>query len=186
MVLLDVGLPGQNGFDLLKELRKTSEIPVIMLTARGDDVDRIIGLEIGADDYLPKPFNERELIARIKAILKRTTSVDKQKKTSSTKILIDDLIVNPENRQVLLNGQVIELTTTEFTVLKTLVERAGTLVKKSELSQIALGRGWDEFDRSIDVHISNLRKKIGAKPDHSPRIKNVRGVGYFYISDLEE
>ena len=180
LVLLDVTLPRLNGFDVLKKVRQTSDIPVLMLTARGDDVDRIIGLEFGADDYLPKPYNHRELVARIKAILRRGRPVAPQENQSKS-LQIDDIHLNLANREASLGDEALELTATEFQVLKVLIEKAGELISRDDLTQIALNRRLTLYDRAIDMHVSNVRKKIGARPDGSPRIKTVRGAGYFYI-----
>lgn len=180
LVLLDVTLPKLNGFDALKQIRQQSDIPVLMLTARGDDVDRIIGLEIGADDYLPKPYNHRELVARIKAILRRGRTPLIPEGTSRT-LQIDDIALNLANREASIAGEPLELTATEFLVLKTLIEKAGELISREDLTQIALNRKLTLYDRAIDMHVSNVRKKIGSRPDGSPRIKTVRGSGYFYI-----
>ena len=179
LVLLDVTLPKLNGFDVLKKIRQTSDIPVLMLTARGDDVDRIIGLEFGADDYLPKPYNHRELVARIKAIMRRgrPQATDSNPRTLS----IDDITLNLANREATIHGEVLELTATEFMVLKALIEKAGELISRDELTQIALNRRLTLYDRAIDMHVSNVRKKIGTRADGSARIKTVRGAGYFYI-----
>ena len=180
MVLLDVTLPKLNGFEALRQIRQRSDIPVLMLTARGDDVDRIIGLEIGADDYLPKPYNHRELVARIKAILRRGKTPVPIKGGIRT-LQIDDVALNLANREATIAGEPLELTATEFLVLKSLIERAGELISRDELTQIALNRNLTLYDRAIDMHVSNVRKKIGARPDGSQRIKTVRGSGYFYI-----
>lgn len=179
LVLLDVTLPKLNGFDVLKKIRQSSDIPVLMLTARGDDVDRIIGLEFGADDYLPKPYNHRELVARIKAIMRRGRTPAAE--TSSRVLSIDDITLNLANREAKLGEKVLELTATEFMVLKALIEKAGELISRDELTQIALNRRLTLYDRAIDMHVSNVRKKIGTRPDGSARIKTVRGAGYFYI-----
>lgn len=180
LVLLDVTLPRLNGFDALRKIRQQSSIPVLMLTARGDDVDRIIGLEIGADDYLPKPYNHRELVARIKAILRRGKTPLVPEGSSKT-LQIDDISLNLANREASIAGEPLELTATEFLVLKTLIEKAGELISRDELTQIALNRKLTLYDRAIDMHVSNVRRKIGAQPNGSPRIKTVRGSGYFYI-----
>ena len=182
LILLDVTLPKLNGFEVLKRIRRQSQIPILMLTARGDDVDRIIGLEIGADDYLPKPFNHRELVARMNAILRRSETVEIPESEPSL-LEIDDLTINLLNRETKRNGQMLEMTATEFVVLKILVQRAGMLVERAELTRLALGRRLMEYDRAIDMHVSNVRRKIGEKPDGSPRIKTVRGSGYFYITE---
>lgn len=180
LVLLDVTLPKLNGFDALKQIRQQSDIPVLMLTARGDDVDRIIGLEIGADDYLPKPYNHRELVARIKAILRRGR-IPVITEGASRTLQIDDVSLNLANREATISGEPLELTATEFLVLKTLIEKVGELISRDDLTQIALNRKLTLYDRAIDMHVSNVRKKIGIRPDGSPRIKTVRGSGYFYI-----
>ncbi|WP_257287915.1 MULTISPECIES: response regulator [unclassified Endozoicomonas] len=179
LVLLDVTLPKLNGFEVLKKIRHTSDIPVLMLTARGDDVDRIIGLEIGADDYLPKPYNHRELVARIKAILRRGRTPGAE--VGNKVLSIDDITLNLANREAKMGETLLELTATEFMVLKSLIEKAGELISRDELTQIALNRRLTLYDRAIDMHVSNVRKKIGTRPDGSPRIKTVRGAGYFYI-----
>lgn len=180
LVLLDVTLPRLNGFDALRKIRQQSSIPVLMLTARGDDVDRIIGLEIGADDYLSKPYNHRELVARIKAILRRGKTPLVPEGSNKT-LQIDDISLNLANREASIAGEPLELTATEFLVLKTLIEKAGELISRDELTQIALNRKLTLYDRAIDMHVSNVRRKIGAQPNGSPRIKTVRGSGYFYI-----
>jgi len=178
LILLDVMLPGQNGFDVLRRIRETSKIPVLMLTARGDDVDRIVGLEIGADDYLPKPFNPRELAARIRAILRRTNSTDGA--GSAQTLVVGDVEVELGTRLVRRSGTVVELTAVEYDVLEKLLRAAGHIMTREELSRDVLGRSPSPFDRSIDMHISNLRKKLGHQIDAAERIKTVRGVGYIY------
>ncbi len=184
LVLLDVTLPKLNGFDVLREIRHQSAVPVLMLTARGEDVDRIIGLEIGADDYLPKPYNHRELVARIKAILRRAAlRVESSHSVTSHLLKLEDLELNLGNHEAHCNGNPIELTATEFIVLKSLVERAGELISRAELTELALERRLVQYDRAIDMHVSNVRRKLGNKADGSPRLKTVRGSGYFYIVD---
>ena len=180
LVLLDVTLPKRNGFDVLKKIRKESNIPILMLTARGDDVDRVIGLEFGADDYLPKPYNDRELVARIKAILRRGTMAEPKENTAKM-LKLNDVSLNLSNREAAIDGQPVELTATEFQVLRSLIEKAGELISRDDLTQIALNRRLTPYDRAIDMHVSNVRKKIGARKDGQPRIKTVRGAGYFYI-----
>ncbi|MCL6415989.1 response regulator [Aestuariirhabdus sp. Z084] len=184
LVLLDVTLPRLNGFDVLKLIRRQSAIPVLMLTARGDDVDRIIGLEIGADDYLPKPYNHRELVARIKAILRRGELRQQPARAeTSQRLQLEDLELNLANHEATLGGQPLELTATEFIVLRTLLERSGQLISRAELTELALDRRLVQYDRAIDMHVSNVRRKLGNKPDGSPRLKTVRGSGYYYIVD---
>ncbi|MEP5765428.1 MAG: response regulator transcription factor [Halieaceae bacterium] len=172
-IVLDVMLPRVQGFDVLRRLREFCTTPVIMLTARGEETDRIVGLEMGADDYLPKPCNPRELTARLRAILRRT---EKPAEREATELQVDDLAASTTERQVRYQGVELKLTTAEFNILLVLMRHAGEVVNKELLSQQALGRSLTAYDRSIDVHVSNLRKKL-----HSPDrelIKNVRGVGY--------
>jgi DNA-binding response OmpR family regulator len=172
-IVLDVMLPRVQGFDVLRRLRDFTSTPVIMLTARGDDTDRIVGLEMGADDYLAKPCNPRELAARLRAILRRT---DKSAEPAPELLDIDGLTASITERKVTLGGVEIKLTTAEFNILTVLMSHAGEVVNKEMLSQQALGRALTAYDRSIDVHVSNLRKKlVGAEAE---LIKNVRGIGY--------
>ena len=180
LVVLDVMLPGLNGFEVLRRIRSESRIPVLMLTARGDDVDRIVGLEIGADDYLPKPFNPRELTARIRAILRRTSSDTPAEQTVEKSLSVGDVQLDSGTRAVSCAGENIELTAVEFDLLEKLLRTAGRIVTREELSKQVLGRSSSPFDRSIDMHISNLRKKLGAGFGATERIKTVRGVGYIY------
>jgi two-component system response regulator CpxR len=177
VVILDVMLPGLNGFDVLRQIRALSAVPVLMLTARGDDTERIVGLEIGADDYLPKPFNPRELAARIRAILRRTGA---KAGGESGRILVGDLEMETGTRLVRRAGEIVDLTAVEYDVLERLVRAAGRIITREELYREVLGRGSSPFDRSIDMHISNLRKKLGHRIGDADRIKTVRGVGYIY------
>jgi len=182
LLILDVMMPKKNGFDTLSELRKFSQIPVIMLTAKGDKIDRIVGLEMGADDYLPKPCDPRELVARIRAVTRRT--YQSPINTANTDVLTqDNLTLNPNNRQVVIEDEQIELTSTEFDCLQLLLVNAGSLVSRELLSEKALGKKLQSFDRSIDMHISNIRKKLGLKADNQERIKTLRGCGYQYLVD---
>ena len=180
LVVLDVMLPGLNGFEVLRKVRSASSVPVLMLTARGDDVDRIVGLEIGADDYLPKPFNPRELAARIRAILRRAPLKKPAAPEKSRALIIGDVELDTGTRVVRRAGDIVELTTVEFDLLERLLSGAGTIIKREELSSQVLGRNLSPFDRSIDMHISNLRKKLGHHFGAVERIKTVRGVGYIY------
>jgi two-component system response regulator CpxR len=179
MAILDVMLPKMNGFDVLRNLREQSQLPVIMLTARGDDMERIVGLEIGADDYLPKPFNPRELAARLRAILRRTTA-DETEGTDDDKLSVDGVEVVASARTATCDGVDLNLTSVEFEVLAELLREAGKIVKKEDLSERVLGRSLSPFDRSLDMHISNVRKKLGQRADGSERIKTIRSVGYIY------
>ncbi len=179
LAILDVMLPKMNGFEVLRNLRVDSSLPVLMLTARGDDIERIVGLESGADDYLPKPFNPRELVARLRAIMRRTAN-ENGDRIPAEKIQVDDLEVSESSRSVKLSGEEIVLTSVEFDLLKHLLLDAGKIIKKEDLSLRVLERELSPYDRSLDMHISNLRKKLGVRPDGSERIKTVRSVGYIY------
>jgi len=181
IVVLDVMLPGMNGLDVLRKLRAESRVPVLILTARGDDVDRIVGLEIGADDYLPKPFNPRELLARIRAILRRT-----QKPTSPPmeKMMVGDVELDPAARVVRRAGEPVELTSVEFGMLEALMRASGQVVTREQLAQNVLGRKFMPYDRSIDMHVSKLRKKLG-DGDGNEKIKTIRGVGYVFTRQEE-
>jgi DNA-binding response OmpR family regulator len=177
LVVLDVMLPKMNGFDVLRRMRATSRMPVLLLTARGEDVDRIVGLEIGADDYLPKPFNPRELVARIRAVLRRTRASE----GSPGDILrVGNVELNPATRSVLQDGNNVELTSVEFNLLQVLLQEAGQVVSRERLVDTVLGRKFSPFDRSIDMHVSKVRKKLGDTDGSSDYIKTVRGVGYIF------
>jgi DNA-binding response OmpR family regulator len=181
LVILDVMLPGIDGLEVLRNIRLQSRMPVLMLTALGSDVDRIVGLEIGADDYLAKPFNPRELIARIRAILRRTQAKNVTPSEDSHLLLsVGDVELNRGTHMVSCAGHMIELTSVEFLLLDTLMSKAGAVVNREDLSKVVLGRDFSPFDRSIDIHISKLRKKLGSRPDGIERIKSIRGVGYIY------
>ncbi|MBN1343255.1 MAG: response regulator transcription factor [Phycisphaerae bacterium] len=181
LVIVDVMLPGMNGLDVLRRIRSKSVVPVLMLTARGDDVDRIVGLELGADDYLPKPFNPRELVARIRAILRRAgESVGNGGPGRMERLRVGDVELDVGARVVRQDGKVVDLTTAEFGLLETLLRSAGAVVPRTDLFEAALDRELTPLDRSVDMHVSNLRKKLGAKCGDVERIKAVRGVGYVY------
>ena len=182
LLVLDVMMPKRNGFDVLRDLRKTSLIPVLMLTARDEDVDSIIGLELGADDYLPKPCNPRVLVARIRAVLRRTLAGAEDAGTNRPPdiLALDDLEMHTGSRTVELSGMPVTLTSTEYSVLEVLLREAGHVVSKGDLSARALGRKLTRYDRSIDMHLSSLRKKLGPLSSGAERIKTVRGVGYQY------
>lgn len=184
LVVLDVMLPGLNGFEVLRRVRTKSPVPVLMLTARGDDVDRIVGLEMGADDYLPKPFNPRELVARIRAILRRTqpTPGEVPAMPAPERMLVGDVELDTGTRTVRRAGELVDLTAVEFNLLETLLRAAGRVVTREELIRMVLGREFTPYDRSIDMHVSNLRKKLGHYIGEVERIKTVRGVGYIYVS----
>ncbi len=179
VVVLDVMMPKRNGFDVLRALRATSRVPVLMLTARGEDVDSIVGLELGADDYLAKPCNPRVLVARIRAVLRRAEA-GTEGATRGETLAVGDLVLDPAARSAHQRGRPVTLTSTEFSVLELLLRRAGEVVNKTELSQGALGRELGRYDRSLDMHVSNLRRKLGPAPNGDERIKTVRGIGYLY------
>ncbi|MDO6618436.1 MULTISPECIES: response regulator [unclassified Shewanella] len=180
LILLDVMLPKLNGFEVLRALRTQKQTPVLMLTARGDEIDRVVGLEIGADDYLPKPFNDRELVARIRAILRRSSLTQADAGAQDT-ISFGDLSLDQARQELYCNDQLIILTGTEFSLLHSLITQAGDLVTKEQLSETVLGKKLMPFDRSLDMHLSNLRKKLPERHDGRPRVKTIRGKGYIWI-----
>jgi two-component system, OmpR family, response regulator CpxR len=186
-VILDVMLPGSSGFEVLRAIRRTSRIPVLMLTARGEDVDRIVGLEMGADDYLGKPFNPRELVARIRAVQRRIGAGEPGLATDSVmeRLIVGDLRLEPGTQEVYRKDASIAVTTVEFTLLYELLHKVGRVVSREDLAVKVLGRPLSLFDRSIDVHISSLRKKLGRGKDGIERIKSIRGVGYLYTHPSE-
>jgi two-component system response regulator CpxR len=174
-MVLDIMMPRMNGIEVLRILRTESDLPVIMLTARGEDLDRIIGLELGADDYLAKPANPRELLARIRAILRRS----KSRSTVAT-LKVDNLVLNQGGRELHRDGDLIDLTSTEFSIIQLLLQHSGEVVEKKDLYLAALGREPVAYDRSIDMHVSNLRKKLGPASDGTERIETIHGIGYLY------
>ncbi|MCU7876515.1 MAG: response regulator transcription factor [Candidatus Thiodiazotropha sp. (ex Lucinoma borealis)] len=180
VVVLDVMLPKLNGFDALRRIRAESKTPILMLTARGDDVDRIVGLEMGADDYLPKSCNPRELVARLRAILRRMhqSHFSHGEVRRNTILCVGEIEVHPASRHVMRTGETLELTSTEYNLLEVLVRNAGQVVTKEALSELALGRKLARYDRSVDMHLSKLRRKLGTGPAGQPFIQTVRGVGY--------
>ncbi len=184
VIVLDVMLPGMSGLDVLKQLRLKSTVPVLMLTARGSELDRILGLELGADDYLPKPFNPRELVARLRAILRRTSSTTAN--GPAVPIHLADVELHPESRSVSCDGKPVTLTGAEFDLLHTFLRSAGKIISREDLTQAALGRPMSAMDRSIDVHVSNLRRKLGPYDGEQERIKAIRGSGYVYLLPGEQ
>jgi two-component system response regulator CpxR len=173
IVVLDVMMPGESGLDLLRNLRASSDLPVLMLTARAEDVDRILGLELGADDYLTKPFHLRELVARLRAILRRL-----HRRESDHSLRVGGLILHRGRFSVELDGVPIKLTSAEFMVLEALMREPGKLLSRSALTERALGRALEPYDRSIDTHVSNLRRKLGLQRSGIIEIRNIRGKGY--------
>ncbi len=180
LIILDVMLPGMTGFELLKKLRQTSSIPVLMLTAKGEDIDRILGLEMGADDYLAKPFNPRELVARIRAIQRRTIPHKDFQPDRRAQLKLDDIEIDFGSRTVKKNSNIIKITEVEFSLLYELLQKAGQVMTREELTGIVLNRELEIFDRSIDVHVSNLRRKLGNRINGRERIRTIRKVGYLY------
>ena len=181
LIILDVMLPGLKGFQALRQIHNHSQIPVIMLTAKGDFVDRILGFEIGADDYLPKPFNPRELVVRIQAVLRRTLRNESDvRATAPAPIVVGDMQLDRGSRLVRRDGRDVELTGVEFDLLAALLESAGQVIQREALVKTVLGRDLSPFDRSIDVHVSNLRRKLGPTQEGRERIQAVRAVGYVY------
>jgi DNA-binding response OmpR family regulator len=184
IVVLDVMLPGLNGFEALQRIRAKCATPVVMLTARRDEVDRIVGLEMGADDYLPKPFNPRELVARIRAVLRRTAVVGHDIAVAGeghAPLTIEDVTLDRGARSVRCAGLLVDLTASEFDLLELLLRGAGTIVTREDVARAVLGRHFNPFDRSVDMHVSRLRRKLGPRPDGLERIKSVRGSGYVYL-----
>jgi len=181
LAVLDYMLPGINGFEVLRQIRAHSHLPIVMLTARGDDMNRIIGLQIGADDYLPKPFNPMELVARINAVLRRAQA--EPALTSDREVLVvGDIEMDKRTRTVRRGGEVVELTVVEYSLLEKLLSAPGRILEREELVKEVLHRNLSPFDRSIDTHVSNLRKKLGREVEGVERIKTVRSVGYIYAS----
>ncbi len=181
IIILDIMLPGgQNGFDILQRIRRKYKIPVIMLTARGEEVDRIIGLEMGADDYLPKPFNPRELIARIRAVLRRVQAEEEE--SSSTVYRAGDLLLDTVMREVKKSGQPVKLTGVEYSLLEVFLRNSGSVLSRDTLVSEVLDRPLLPYDRSLDVHICNLRRKLDLENDETTSIKAIRGSGYIFIS----
>lgn len=184
LVVLDVMLPSLNGFDVLRRLRQTLTTPVIMLTARGSDIDRIVGLELGADDYLAKPFNPRELVARIRAVLRRLSA--RESPTPGGVLTVGSLKLEPAAMEVTVTGEPVRLTGTEFRVLERLMRAAGQLLTREQLTEQVLGRKLTPYDRSIDTHVSNLRRKLGLGRPGLPEIRGIRGAGYLLTAAGEE
>lgn len=181
IVVLDVMLPRLDGVEVLRRIRAASRVPVIMLTARGDDVDRIVGLEVGADDYVPKPCTPRELVARIRAILRRVRERNAEPPAGAP-LRVGPFSLWPARRSAVRDGEPLELTSTEFNLLELLMTRAGQVVTKDDLSQNALGRPLGRFDRSVDVHVSRLRQILGPMSDGRSWIQTVRGQGYVFVA----
>ncbi|SMY17612.1 response regulator [Photobacterium aquimaris] len=181
LILLDVMMPKMNGTEMLRRLREKHTTPVMMLTAKGDEIDRVLGLELGADDYLPKPFSDRELLARMRAVLRRTQTNTDTKASNSECLVYQDLTIYPGRQEVLHHQQPIEMTGTELALLSYFVQHPGKIIAKEELSLEVLGKRLAQFDRAIDMHVSNLRKKLPVRSDGKPLIKTLRGKGYLLV-----
>jgi DNA-binding response OmpR family regulator len=183
LIMLDVMMPDLSGFDVLRGIRACSRTPVLMLTARGDTHDRVLGLELGADDYLPKPYDPAELVARIRAILRRAES-SPSSSAASAPLAVDDIQLTSSSRVVTREGKPVDLTAVEFDLLEVLLKVAGTVVRREDLVRTVLGREFSPYDRSIDTHVCNLRRKIGRLKDGTERIKGIRGTGYVYAKSV--
>ncbi len=182
LIILDVMLPGGSGFELLKSLRQQSSVPVLLLTARGEAVDRILGLEIGADDYLAKPFDPRELVARVRAIFRRTRegAPSGARGEHDDVLTVGEITMSLATRTVTCSNAPVDLTSVEFNVLELLLRNAGNVVTREQIAEVALGRPLNAFDRSVDVHVSRLRKKLSGCPNPAEElIRPIRGIGYF-------
>jgi len=184
MVILDIMLPGKDGLDLLKEVRTEYSVPVIMLTAKGEDADRIVGLELGADDYLPKPFNPRELLARIRAVLRRPPRLDDAGTEEDKFISVGGICLNRAKQVLLVEGHEVTLSSTEYKLLEALMKHPNMVMTRDQLLNLARGRDFMAFDRSIDVHISKLRAKLKPFPDYHACIRTVWGTGYMFVVTL--
>jgi DNA-binding response OmpR family regulator len=185
-VILDLMLPGMDGISVLRHIRTFSSVPVLMLTALGDESDRIVGLEVGADDYLPKTFSTRELLARLRAVTRRSQITSAQAANASDEITVSDICINTAAREVAQNGETINLTALEFDLLLCLARSAGRVLDRDKLLDAVAGREYDIFDRSIDVHISILRRKLGDDPKNPRYIKTIRSVGYMLVAEVED
>jgi DNA-binding response OmpR family regulator len=174
LVVLDLGLPDRDGFDVTRELRRFTEVPIVMLTARGDESDRIVGLELGADDYVVKPFSPKELVARVRAVLRRAETAA----TRADRLTALDVVVDLPRRRVTVGGRQVELTATEFTLLETLVRQPGRVFTRGQLLDAAHGVSFESYERAIDAHVKNLRRKIEPQPGSPRYIQTVHGVGY--------
>jgi two-component system response regulator RstA len=182
VILLDVMLPGLSGLEVCQQLRRNTDVPIIMITARGEEADRVLGLEMGADDYIPKPYSARELLARIRATVRRVRGQLGPKKNL---VSVGGLVLDPGSLEAKLHGKILDLTGYEFSLLFALVEKAGRVLSREQLMELARGSAEEAFDRSIDVHVSRLRQKLGDDPRKPKLIKTVRGVGYQYLTERD-
>ncbi len=180
VILLDLMLPGHDGITVCRKIRERSDVPILMITARGEEADRVLGLELGADDYIPKPFSPRELLARIRSIIRRVRGHMGPKRES---IKVGPLLMDPESRTAVFNGKTLDLTGYEFDLLLSLASRAGRVLSREQLMEMARGNAEEAFDRSVDVHISRLRQKLNDNPRSPAVIKTIRGVGYQFATE---
>lgn len=185
-IILDVMLPQMNGFEVLKEIRKTSAVPVLMLTALGDESDRIVGLELGADDYLPKTFSTRELLARLRSVIRRSKITQEQNLIDDAEITVKNLIIKPQTRSAILNDETLHLTPIEFDLLHFLATSKDRILTRDQLLDEIAGRNFEVYDRSIDVHISSLRRKLNDDPKNPTFIKTIRSTGYMLLDKFED
>lgn len=181
IVILDIMLPGKNGLEVLKEIRQKNSIPVVMLTAKGEDADRIVGLELGADDYLPKPFNPRELLARMRAVMRRTFQEKEADTEIENLVIAGGIVLNRAKQTAVLDEEEIELSSTEYKILDVLMTNPNVILNRDQIMNYARGRDFMAFDRSIDVHISKLRSKIDKNAGSPKRIKTIWGSGYMFV-----
>ncbi|MCD4722214.1 MAG: response regulator [Desulfobacula sp.] len=186
LIILDYMMPGKDGLEVLREIRAHHDLPIIMLTAKGDETDRIVGLELGADDYLPKPFNPRELLARIKAILRRGIAQQPSNNSQNNDLVIQagGLILNRAAHTIKVNGTIVDLSTTEFKILEVLMKNPNRVLSRDQIMTMAQGKNFMAFDRSIDIHISKLRSKIETDPSLPRKIKTIWGTGYMFVESL--
>ncbi|GEM80736.1 response regulator [Vibrio superstes] len=182
LILLDIMMPKMSGMEMLKQLRESWQTPVLFLTAKGEEVDRVIGLELGADDFLPKPFSDRELLARIRAILRRTQNTPATPASNNT---FDDIALNPGAQEAYCEDVLLDLTSTEYALLEYFLRNPGQVLTKENISLEVLGKRLAAFDRAVDMHVSNLRKKLPERKDGKPRIKTLRGKGYLFVESAQ-
>jgi two-component system, OmpR family, phosphate regulon response regulator OmpR len=182
IIILDVMLPDRDGLDVLKEINREFSLPVIMLTAKGEDTDRIIGLELGADDYISKPFNPRELLARIRAVMRRSLSEGEEEKEDDGIIIAGGVVLNSAKHTITVNNEEMELSLTEYKILDVLMRNPNVVLSRDQIMNLARGKDLMAFDRSIDVHISKLRSRLEKDPRYPQRIKTIWGTGYMFVS----
>ena len=183
IIILDIMLPGCSGLDVMRKIKQKYNLPVILLTAKGEETDRIVGLELGADDYLPKPFNPRELVARMRAVMRRNVfdGSNDYEKYDDLPIIVGDLLLNRAKQSVFVGSKEVELSLTEFKILEVLMRNKNIILSRDRLMNLAMGKNFMAFDRVIDVHVSNLRTKLGVELNSPQYIKTVRGTGYMFV-----